>query len=332
MRFKENDWRLQNLRSHKDYLEQIESDPINPLYDSVAQGLATSRKNIAQLEMKQRFLRGDSIRESLLNLFILLLLTILFSFVAGRLIVWHGSKAGLVNASGEDLKDWKAPFWALVLAPFMLQETREIITSVLAVDKSWFGWSSFCLSTQAWLTSQIMAFGVYVAIGYPACIIWCLSREKSRPKKLTMDAPDGAWGVGDYVLFAQTWSLLIFILLLVPTVLWVNLAIQSSISVIYLLPPFGLLVGAGVIAARFVWRAIKLRLMYGQEVQSLGSWSRIKAVSPPPDPTAAFLGAQWWSLPAVVLATITTFWVVIQWSGLDQVLKSFVFGASDAGP
>lgn len=320
----ENDQRLQNLCAHKAYLEQLTSEPGNPLYDYAAQGLVSTEKNISELELLQKALQGDSIRDSLLNQVILLALTILFSCLAGRLMLQHARRAKLLSGDGEDLVDWRQPFWVSVLAGFVLYEIREILTSVVAMNKPWFAWNSFCLSTHAWLMGQIMALGAYIAIAYPACITWCLSRRMYRPK-LTLDAPDGAWGVGDYVLFAQTWSLLIFIFLLVPTLLWTKskLAIPSF-PLLYLLPSFGLLVGAGIMAGRFVWQAIQLRLMYQQELQSLGSWSKIQTVSPPPDPTSGFLGAQWWSLPAAILATIATFWVAIDWSGLGEKIKTLV--------
>lgn len=318
----EYDTKLQNLKVRKKYLKQIKSDLRSPLYDSASLGLANNKKETEELQAKQKSLQGESVRDSLREL-VPILLILPFSFIAGRLMICHGAKAGLaIGEAGENLSDWKRPFWILVLTLFALQEIREVITSVVAVNKTWFGWSSFCLSTPAWTMGQIVAFGVYLSIGYPACIIWCLSRDRYLPK-LERDASDGAWGVGDYILFAQTWSLLIFILILMPVLVWGSLVI-GYVSIIYLLPSTGTLIAAIAVAARFTLRAIKIRLLYQQEMRSLGSWTQIRSLDPPPDPTSVFLGDQWWNLPATIVATITAFWAFIEWSPLGEVVKQFI--------
>jgi len=321
MNLDENDQRLKNLQVRKDYLEQIRSGPRNSLYDSAALGLVNNEKEMAQLQAKQKELQGESVQKSLLSLTLLLLSIVVFSMIAGRLMIWHATKAGLaIGQTGEKLADWKRPFWILVLTFFALQEVREVISSVLAVDKNWFSWSSFCISTQAWGVGQILAFGTYLVIGYPICIIWCLSRGRYRPD-LNPDAPDGAWGAGDYILFAQTWSVLGFILILAPILLWFGLVIGYA-PIVYLLSPAGVLIVAVAVAARFLRHAIKIRLSYQQTLRSLGSWSKIKALGLPPDPTVGFLGAQWWNLPATILATVATFWALIQWTSLGELLKA----------
>jgi len=309
------------LKDRKTYLEQIRSEPRNSLYDSAALGLVNNEKEMAQLQAKQKALQGESVQNSLLDLIPLLLSIVVFSWIAGRLMIWHATKAGLaIGEAGEKLVDWKRPFWILVLTFFALQEVREVISSVLAVDKNWFSWSSFCISTRAWGAGQILAFGTYLVIGYPACIIWCLSRGRYRPD-LNPDAPDGAWGAGDYILFAQTWSVLVFILILAPILLWFGLVI-GNVPIVYLLPPAGVLIVALAVAVRFLRHAIKIRLLYQQTLRSLGSWSKIKALGLPPDPTVGFLGAQWWNLPATILATVATFWALIQWTSLGELLKA----------
>jgi len=321
MNLEENCQRLENLQKRKKYLEQIRSDPTNSLYDSAALGLINNEKEMAQLQAKQNALQGEPVQKSLLNLIPLLLSIVVFSMIAGRLMIWHATKAGLaIGQTGEKLADWKRPFWILVLTFFALQEVRETISSVLAVDKNWFSWSSFCISTQAWGVGQILAFGTYLVIGYPVCIIWCLSRGRYRPD-LNPDAPDGAWGAGDYILFAQTWSVLGFILILAPILLWFGLVI-GYVPIVYLLSPAGVLIVAVAVAARFLRHAIKIRLLYQQTLRSLGSWSKIKALGLPPDPTVGFLGAQWWNLPATILATVATFWALIQWTSLGELLKA----------
>jgi len=312
------------IRTLDAFITRIQSDP-EDLRNYTSPGIEEFKAGLAGLKIQQTKLQGDSIQRSLPGLIVLLALTIAFSLLAARLTVRHASHIGLISPSAKELSGWKWPFWIFVLALFSLQEFRELKTSVLAQHKIWFGWQSFCLCTPAWIASQFMALGAYVVISYPACLIWCLSRNSYRPNKLERDFSDGAWGVGGYVLFAQTWSLSMFILLLVPILLWIR-SNSQYVSLIYLLPTVGLLFGAAIVAARLLRNVIQLRLMYQNELQSLGSWTKIQAINPPPDPTSSFLGDRWWNLPAVILATIASFWAVIEWSGIGKLLEGLLFG------
>jgi hypothetical protein len=308
----------------KAFIARIQSDP-EDLRNYTSPGIKELKAGLADLQIQQAKLQGDSIQRSLPGLLVLLALTIAFSLLTARLAVRHASHVGLISPSAEELAGWKWPFWIFVVALFSLQEFRELITSVLAQHKTWFGWQSFCLCTPAWIASQIMALGAYIVISCPACILWCLSRRAYRPNKLERDDKDGAWGVGGYVLFAQTWSLLMFIVLLVPTLLWIR-SNSQYVTFIYLLPTLGLLTGAGMVAARLLRNVIQLRLLYQDELQSLGTWTKIQASNPPPDPTSSFLGDRWWNLPAVILATMASFWAVIEWSGVGKLLEDLLFG------
>lgn len=312
------------ITSLEAFIARIQSDP-EDLRNYTSPGIKELKAGLADLRIQQTKLQGDSIRRSLPGLFILLALTAAFSLLTARLAVRHASHIGLISPSAEELSGWKWPVWIFVLALFSLQELRELITSVLAQQKTWFGWQSFCLCTPAWIASQFMALGAYIVISCPACILWCLSRSSYRPNKLERDDKDGAWGAGDYVLFAQTWALLMFILLLVPTLLYLR-SNSEYVTPIYLLPSLGLLSGAAIIAARLLWNTIQLRMLYQHELESLGSWTKIQAANPPPDPTSSFLGDRWWNLPAVILATIASFWAVIEWSGVGKLLEGFIAG------
>ncbi len=151
-----------------------------------------------------------------------------------------------------------------------------------------------------------------MVIAYPAAIAWCASRTKYRPPTLKRDAPDGAWGVRDYLLFLQTWSISVILVLFPSTVLWAQFAAEAH-SWKYLIEPGALLLGSLLVACRFIWQAFQLRLIYFHELKSLGSCFKIESLHLPGDPTVGFLGERWWSLPAGISGALATIWAIAKW-------------------
>jgi hypothetical protein len=215
----------------------------------------------------------------------------------------------------QPLLGWRRPYcaWSAVLAAVFFG--REIWTTVLTVHKSWFSWGSFCICTPAWRLTFVISAGVALMVGCPATVIWCFSRSRCHPKSLNYNAPDGAWGVGDYVLFLQTWAVTILVVVLLGIVIWLDLTVTGSgFSPPYLLP-IGVLAGSALwIGARLIWNAIQIRLQYRSQLRELGkTWTEIQEKRPPADPTINFLGEHWWKLPATVVGALTALWAITNW-------------------
>jgi len=143
---------------------------------------------------------------------------------------------------------------------------------------------------------------------------------------MDVNAKDGAWGVGGYVLFLQTWSIVILVFLLLPTVLWLKIVGNSGrLSLAYLATGTVLFLLAFVLEGRLIWNAIRIRLHYHEEVKKLGTtWSSIQAQDPPGDPTKSLLGEQWWNLPATIFGTLAVLWALVQWSGVGALLDQLI--------
>lgn len=261
----------------------------------------------------------------------LLIAYVVIAFGVGRLVLIHGSKAILVPSKAT-LKDWSQPYWLLVLIPFIANMFTDLKASVWSVNKSWFSWDSFCICPGAWgFDSLITTFAVFMAVGYPASLLWCFSRKAYLPTKMSADAKDGAWGVGSYVLFLQTWATLAAFLLLIPPLLWIQFAaVAHQISAIYFLPLATLLGVVAIVDYRLIRNAVCIRLLYSEEMEKLGTtWSEIQSHNPPGDPTKNFLGEQWWSLPAIILSILGLLWIVVEWLGAGAPIVRFM---SRSGP
>src|SRR5207248_2373658 len=54
---------------------------------------------------------------------------------------------------------WYLSYWTWVSIVFFIQISSEIITSILTIHKTWFGWSSFCISPAAWTLMLLAVLG-----------------------------------------------------------------------------------------------------------------------------------------------------------------------------
>jgi hypothetical protein len=64
----------------------------------------------------------------------------------------------------------------------------------------------------------------------------------------------------------------------------------------------------GWLAVRLVLNAIALRERYRTAIGRLaGTWKDVQALKPAGDPTVAFIGENWWKLPATLGAMLLTF-------------------------
>lgn len=255
-------------------------------------------------------------------------MVILFALIIARLVTMQGMAAIGAWNSRDNGGNWIRPYLLFMAIIFLTHMLREISTSILTTDKTWFGWSSFCISSYAWALMLIPALGFAMVVAYPATILWHFGRVDNRPKHLDREHKDGQWGVGRYVLFLQTWSVLSLAFLVLPGALWLRFHQNDlHLSRAYLLT-FGVLFASIlIITGRFIGNAIEIRKAYKLELEKLGdTWQKIKEAAPPPDPTTRFLGEHWWQLPAVISGIFAISWLIIEQVGVSDFLSQ-VWGA-----
>ncbi|HXJ41564.1 MAG TPA: hypothetical protein VNH18_19965 [Bryobacteraceae bacterium] len=305
--------------------QQALQDQTKPAFTVAREQIQKEQDITRELREASSSLNVQSFGDFSVGLMALLVPAVLLSLAAGRLMLTQARNA--VSGDGEaDLADWQWPYCVFVGLPFAVNQMQEIQTSVLTINKTWFGWSSFCVCPAAWVLFNVMVLGILMVIGYPASLMWCLSKPSRRTTKLRADANDGAWGVGSYVLFLQTWSIMLLVALLMPVLGWIRIVGNGSrLSLYYLATGACLLFLVLILEGRLIWNAVRIRLSYMAELKQLGStWSSIRAKDPPGDPTKAFLGEQWWSLPAAIFGTLAVLWALIQWSGVSTLIGRLV--------
>lgn len=246
----------------------------------------------------------------------------LFALSLAKAAANHGGAVIQRCSIDSPYANWKRPFWGWVALIFLTHLVREVLTSVFSEHKSWFAWSSFCISTESWLLMLAGAFGGAMIIAYPATVLWKLGDPRVRPQTLDVSAKDGRWGVGSYVLFLQTWSISTFVFLFVPTALWLRVLLDSPrLSLPYLIPTIVLIAAALLVVVRMVMNAFAVRRAYRDAVASSGAtWLEIQSAKLPPDPTIDFLGEHWWNLPAIVLGAASALWLIFQMAGVSALI------------
>jgi hypothetical protein len=215
-----------------------------------------------------------------------------------------------------------AYFAGLGMAVALLTMSR---TAFWESDKSWVAWDSFAVSPLVWLTNVGLFAGVVMIFAVPTATLWCLSRSAYVPRKLDPTSPDGASGVHAYVQFLHLWTILVFGLPLVLTVGWLRYSdgAQTSFDVIYLLPIAGGVLICGLLGGRLVRNALVLRHRYHAARTRLGhSWKDVTAKDPAPDPTAEFLGENWWRIPATLGGLFAALWGVLEWTKVAEIVSS----------
>lgn len=302
-------------------LNKALNDP-RDLAFSIARLAISEEKNARDtLRRERRTVSVEPLADDLTQLVIGLLLVAVFAFVTARLAALHGLHAVGTWSRDGNSEDWRWPYWSWVAIIFFPHFAREVYTSILLEEKSWFGWNSFCISSAAWGLMIVTALGVSMVIAYPATVLWHFGKRSNRPVLLDIGHRDGKWGVGSYSLFLHTWAILSLVFLLLPSALWLRALLDRPLSIPYLLPPAVLFVSAIAISVRMVWNAVAVRRMYQSQLGKLGfSWQEIQAKNPPPDPTINFIGEHWWQLPAIVSGVLAALWLILQLTGVSDFL------------
>lgn len=198
--------------------------------------------------------------------------------------------------------------------------SAELFTSVLATQKTWFGWHSFCVTPYAFVIKNFALFSIGLVIAAPFTILWRLSRERDIPNP-EPSAPDMKFGAGRYVEFLQTWTLW---LILAPTalgIIWVRYVIEmepefSSARLLHASVEVVLII---MIVFRLIRNAIILRFRCNEAFQRLKSEDKL-----PVDPTIAFIGTAWWKLPATISTALAFIWLILEKLELAEIIVTLL--------
>ncbi|HEX7837505.1 MAG TPA: hypothetical protein VF469_08590 [Kofleriaceae bacterium] len=198
----------------------------------------------------------------------------------------------------------------------------------VAVDrKLWIGGDSKIVSEAAWLCTYGSMIGIVVMFAAPVTLLWQLGRRAFVPEQITPVASDGECGVGAYVAFLHIWTILVFAIAIVPGILWIRFANagQASFQPGYLIPVAVALALAAAVVARFVANASVLRARYRKAIGTLGeTWADVEGKKLAPDPTIAFIGENWWRLPATLGTMLLALWQILEWTGAARVITGVV--------
>ena len=235
--------------------------PASPHFVFAREKIIEEREELRKLEEREKRLKVEPLTSRFIFIALFVTLIVIFAaYGAARLMIHHASKSVL---SGRRITRWRWPYWTFVVILFIVFLAREVSTSVIAIDKSWFGWNSFCVSNAAWLLTQVMFLGFAMVIAYPASVLWYLSRPAHRPPMLNPNHPDGAWGVRRYVLFLQTWAILTIVFFLAPTLLALRIyAASPDVSFLYTVPSIVYSAVLAVTVGRLIWNAVRIRQAY----------------------------------------------------------------------
>jgi len=303
------------------------------LKDTTRTEYAVVRSSIAEEEEIRRLnnlqlkaLSVQSVKTSLLFIVSSILLTMIVSLAGVYLIQKHSAK---VPSLSSNLLVSRKTYWVIVGTIFGAMVLREVITSVLAIEKSWYIFFSFCVSTGAWIASLVLRFGLAMLIAMPLALLWLYSASDRCPKSsIYLDANDGQCGVGEYMLFVQAWAVLpVIAVIMVNGLIFQFFVDELRISLAYMIESTVLMVLFIIVAIRFVLRAKDIRETYKSILRRRGTkWLDIVATMPAPDPTMKFIGEHWWRLPAVVFGFIGVLWGLLEWFGLARLIRDLLGG------
>lgn len=318
----------ENKEAATERSKQLKKIRFNPNDKTFSQPWSWFESELTQLEKveKSNKYRIPPIAEGFQSVIALVLFTLLFYIFLSRLIILHAKSTyghyQFNEINQDSIRDWKTPqilIGIVLIVPVLLS---ELCTSVLAEEKTWFGYDSFCVTPAAFVVKCI----AFVASGFvsatPFTMLWCLSRRDYIPHP-DMLARDGKFGAERYVEFLQTWTLW---LILAPSALGIFF-FRYVIVKEDLFSPVRLIYGLGVgiiillIIVRLIRNAVILRFLCREILvnQKHGATDQV-----PIDPTIDFLGKDWWKLPATISVSLASIWVLLELMGLSKILVGIV--------
>ena len=180
----------------------------------------------------------------------------------------------------------------------------EYMTSVDAVEKTAFGYASYCVNSAAFGVKMVALVFFGFAAAAPFTVLWGLTDKSHIPPPNTSGS-DGRYGVGPYTDFLHAWALWLILSPAVLGIMWLKIYANNEIefSLVRLLHGTGVAILIVLIVARMIRNALILRnAIRGVSVSENADDKKHI------DPTITFIGEQWWITPATIGATLVLVW------------------------
>jgi len=282
----------QRKRALADALEAGEPLARQALREEKAE-LTAQYRALRQLRGPKRDAESNS---NVINLGVTGLLGLLALFAFGR----HANSVGIGRCL--DFKDIRRPFWLTASATFLVAATVTIIES-LQINKTSFDWSSYCLSHVAFVVNHAVLLPVTftVAVQLSAGFF-----AMGAPHPLEPDPKLPAWGMRRYVVFLETWCLLIVVIVGAVAALWLR-TLANDRSPTNIVVSF---MGWGALAATatLIWRIVRTAIALRDKCELLALALPLGIDKAPADPTEGLLGKNWWQMPSVLVAASGIAW------------------------
>lgn len=303
-------------------LKRARSDPNDMNFSQPWSWFESEIDQLERITMSKKRYRINSIIGSFPIFIALILGSLLFYLLINRLALLHAKSAYRQSHLHKIICNWMTPqilIGILIAAPMIIS---ELVTSVFATEKTWFGYDSYCVTPSAFVLKCI----AYVTFGFvastPFTTLWCLSRRDHIPHPDT-SARDGKFGAERYVEFLQTWTLW---LIIAPSIIGIFLfryvvEMEKVFSFVRLLYGLGVGIMILLIVVRLISNAVILRFRCREDLvgQKIDEADRV-----PIDPTISFLGTDWWKLPATISVSIASIWGLLEFMGLSKLIVTIV--------
>ncbi len=324
---------LEELQERLDSIRKIFKDSKHQSFlDVNYETIKTLEREITQLKDSMKTLESGDF-DSMPGTVLLTLGWTFAILLAAYLVSLHGKKIRLFKEPENPLHNEKTgrvySMTVSILAGVYI--LRVLYVNFANVDLNSTSWTLLCFSEYGFVSMQAIYLGGVLIASYVYTLAYFLSHSNLEPE-VNLYAAGTKCGVGDYILFLQTWAMTGIIFVAFPCVFWVNKLVtkyRENFDQVYLLDLAGFLVLISIVVSRFIIRAVSIKLKYQKQLQKeqFKKKQEGKALEEnefPPDPTIGFLGEKWWSLPASLVTVLSAIWLLIKLLGLGDIFLGFL--------
>jgi len=300
-------------------LEEALTQPTSPQFADAPTALDQERARCRTLDKQLGSYRIQPAGDAYWTDLVFFLVTILIVLFGKKLLFAHAGYS--FGALEKKLGRWWVPWLLIAAASFAVLAAREYYTSCHLTDKAWFGWSSCQVDRPAFGLMLGYEAALCLHIAAPFAVLWRLGSSAWIPELNVSNL--GERRHEKYVLFLQSTSIMLLIMLAAGGVLWVKyaMAMQAEFELAYLASGVGLYAVGVLIIARNLRDAVVLRERYRTVLDGLDADARKARQDRAPDPTRGFIGDKWWGLPATLMAVLLAIWALLEWLEIDLLIK-----------
>lgn len=257
---------------------------------------------------------------------VMILLLVLLPWWIARHMEKSAKDLSLTDADRVEGRSWRRPFALFAGSLWAVQVAQQLYTSVFSVEKSWFGWDSFCVSPWSFVCVNLTLLGGSLTTAWPLTVYHLLTDERAAPP-VDLSHPSGRCGVGDYMATLRLWSFLGLVAVIAPALLYLRGASgqQANFANGYYASVLFALAIATTLEFRTVRCALRVRRDYEAKRAALGAtWAEVEGKRVPDDPTNVFLGDAPWKIPATITVVLGGAWVMLDVLGLRESLLGWL--------